>query len=299
MKKVFSIIIFALLPLLIVSDAASAGKINVVVSIYPLRDIVKQIGGDKLNVDFIVPAGASPHTFEPVPSDMIKISRARVLVIIGAGFEFWADKAIRSAGRKDLKVIVLSKGMALIHDEYSEGGAKSHRHEVADPHIWLDPLLTIEMVNKIKSVLVEMDGKNRAYYEERAEAFKRDLNALHLRIVESVRHFRTREYVTFHPAWNYFSKRYGLKVIGVIEESPGKEASPRHIARIVEYIRKSGAGVVFAEPQFSPKTARVIAKEAGAKVLFLDPLGGPDIRGRETYISLMEYNLMTLEEAMR
>lgn len=299
MKKVLFIIITALFPLLMAKDSFSAGKFNVVVSIYPLMDIVRQIGGDKLNVDFIVPAGASPHTFEPAPSDMIKLSRARVLVIIGAGFEYWADKAVRAAGRKDLKVLVLSKGMALIHDEHEEVGSKSHRHEAADPHIWLDPLLTIEMVDKIKSVLVEMDGKNSTYYEERAGAFRRELNALHLKIVESLRHFRTREYVTFHPAWNYFSKRYGLKVIGVIEESPGKEASPGHIARIVKHIRRTGAGVVFAEPQFSPKTARVIAKEAGAKVLFLDPLGGPDIRGRETYISLMEYNLTTLEEAMR
>jgi ABC-type Zn uptake system ZnuABC Zn-binding protein ZnuA len=105
--------------------------------------------------------------------------------------------------------------------------------------------------------------------------------------------------VTFHPAWNYFSKRYGLKVAGVIEESPGRESSPKHIAKIVSEIKRINSRIVFAEPQFNPKIAEVIAKEAGAKVLFLDPIGGADVKGRDTYIGLMRYNLSVMEEGMR
>ncbi len=95
-----------------------------------------------------------------------------------------------------------------------------------------------------------------------------------------MRTFRTKEYVTFHPAWDYFSRRYGLRVSGVIEEAPGKEPSPRHIATIIREIRQTGSNVVFVEPQFNPKIGEVIAKEANAKVLYLDPIGGQRARGR-------------------
>lgn len=275
-------------------------KVNVVVSIFPLKDIVEHIGGEMVRVDFVVPPGASPHTFEATPSDMIKIYNARLFVIIGAGLEFWSDKVIKSAGRKDLKVVVLSEGLPLIQgihlhsdSEKPEGG------NIADPHVWLDPLLAVKMVDRITAVLMELDSAHRDYFIGRAERFKRELYGLHSEITEKVKRFNTKEYVTFHAAWNYFSRRYGLKVVGVLEESPGKEASPKQIAGVVNEIRRSGARVIFAEPQFNPRTAEVIAKEAGAKVLFLDPIGGPGIKGRDTYIGLMRYNLLMLEKAMK
>lgn len=295
MKTLLLRLLFSFICPLIFTGISYAGKINVVVSIYPLKDIVKQAGGDMVDVDFIVPPGASPHTFEPTPSDMLKMHRARMFVIIGAGLEFWADRAVKAAGRRDLKVIALSEGMPLIYGGHSHGESRG----VADPHIWLDPLLTRDMADRIAFALIELDGANGSYYRKRAEVFKRQLYELHMRIMKAVSRFRTREYVTFHPAWNYFSRRYGLKVIGVIEESPGKEASPRHIVGLINEIRKTGARVVFAEPQFNPKMADVIAKEAGARVLMLDPLGGPDLKGRDTYIGLMLYNLSILEQAMR
>lgn len=279
---------------------AYAEKMNIVVSIYPLKDIVKQIGGDTVNVDFIVPPGASPHTFEPTPADMKKITNARALVIIGSGLEFWAERAIRAAGRRGLKVVVLSKGMPLIHESHTHEHAEAgHAGDIADPHIWLDPLLVREIAGRITTALIEMDSAHKAFYEKRSAEFMKELTALDARTAEAVRGFKTKEYVTFHAAWNYFSRRYGLKVAEVIEESPGKEASPKHMARIVKHIKQSGSKVVFAEPQFNPKMAEVIAREAGAQVLFLDPYGGPDIKGRDTYIGLMNYNLATLEKAMR
>ncbi|MCL4475384.1 MAG: metal ABC transporter substrate-binding protein [Nitrospirae bacterium] len=279
---------------------ADTEKIPVVVSIYPLKDMVQQVGGDRVQVDFMVPPGASPHTFEPKPSDMMRVHNARMFVIVGAGLEFWAEKAIRSAGGKDLKVLILSDGLPLIygadsHDEHR--GLQGQKR--ADPHVWLDPVLAKEMVNAIATALVAVDSSHGRYFRENAERFKKEIDSLDAFIAEKVKTFRTKEYVTFHPAWNYFSRRYGLRVVGVIEESPGKEPSPKHIARLVNEVKRIRARVVFAEPQFSPKVAGVIAKEAGAKVLFLDPNGGPGLQGRDTYIGLMRYNLSVLEGAMR
>lgn len=300
MKKLFGLISLYILSGLFTAQISYAEKVNVVVSIYPLRDIVQQVGGSRVNVNFMVPPGASPHTFEPTASDMAKINKSKMFVIIGSGLEFWADKAIKAAGGRNTRVIVLSKGMPLIHEDHDhERHGGHHDDEIADPHIWLDPLLVKDMAQKIADNLGEIDPVNRPYYLARAEGFKKELDKLHIEITNSVKTFRAREYVTFHPAWNYFSRRYGLKVMGVIEESPGKEASPRHIAGIIRAIKRSGAKAVFAEPQFNPKIAEVIAKEAGARVLFLDPIGSPDLQGRDSYLALMRYNLTILQEAMR
>ena len=125
------------------------------------------------------------------------------------------------------------------------------------------------------------------------------MDILHKEISDKVKTFKIKEYVTFHPAWNYFSKRYGLSVAGVIEESPGREPSPKHIARIIREVKRITSKVVFAEPQFNPAIAAVVAKEAGAKVLFLDPIGGSNIKGRDTYLGLMRYNLSVIEGAMK
>jgi ABC-type Zn uptake system ZnuABC Zn-binding protein ZnuA len=278
---------------------ADTEKIAIVVSIYPLKDMVGQIGGDRVQVVFMVPPGASPHTFEPKPQDMVKVHKARLFVIIGAGLEFWADKAIRSAGGRDLKVLTLSDGLPLLsgtdgHDDHLPSHSRS-----ADPHIWLDPQIAKEMVNSIARALIELDPSRGGYFRENAERFKKEIDNLDAFIAGKVKTFRIKEYVTFHSAWNYFSRRYGLRVAGVIEESPGKEPSPKHIARLAEEVKRTGAHVVFAEPQFSPKIAEVIASEAGAKVLFLDPNGGPGLPGRDTYIGLMRYNLSVLESAMK
>lgn len=299
MKRPVSAILSVLFFMLFFEASSYAQKIRVVVSIYPLKDITKQVGKDMVEVDFIVPPGASPHVFEPSPSDMLKIHNADILVLIGAGYEFWADKSVSSAGKPGLRVVRLSNGIPLL-EEGRPHEDKGHNGEgFADPHFWLDPLLAKVIADAIASALAEADPDDGKYFHENAERYKRDLQELHLRIANSVKNFRIRDYVTFHSAWNYFSRRYGLNIAGIIEESPGKEPSPKHIAKITSYIKKSGARVVFAEPQFNPKTAEVIAGESGAAILFLDPLGSPLIKGRDSYIGLMLYNLSTLEKAMK
>lgn len=292
---IFSVLIINILSLSL-SDALCEDKIMIVTSLFPIADLIKQVGGERVSVDYLIPPGVSPHAFEPKPSDMKKLNQARIFFVIGGRFEFWADKSMKALDKKP-KLIILSKGLPLLKDE-------DHRHhdhdreEAFDPHIWLDPLMVLMMVERIRDALIELDPLGGEYYIQRAWEFKEKIMKLHQRITETVKGFKIREFVTFHSAWNYFSKRYGLKVLGIIEESPGKEASPAHIARIVKEIRKSKTKVVFVEPQFNPKEAVVIAKETGAKVFMLDPIGGPDIRGRDSYINLMDYNLTILKRAL-
>ncbi|BCB95836.1 periplasmic solute-binding protein [Dissulfurispira thermophila] len=299
MKKTF--VFLFLLIYLFFARAVLAEPVKVIVSIHPLYDITKQIGKDKVIVKTLLPPAASPHTFEPTPKQMMELYNAKVFIKIGAGLEFWADRVVKAASNKNLMVIDLSNDMPLIYGihEHEHEHGHGHKGQTADPHFWLDPVLTKKIVDRVANTLIKIDPQNRKLYTDNADSYKKELDRLNEEILQKVKIFKTREYVTFHPAWNYFSKRYGLKVIGVIEEAPGRELAPRDIARIIQGLKKSNARVVFAEPQFNPKIAEAIAKEVNAKVLFLDPIGAANIPDRDTYIKLMRYNLLQMEKAMR
>lgn len=276
---------------LIIASHSYAEKIKVIASIVPLADFVKQVGGERVDVKLLLLPGASPHIYEPTPKAMKDVSDTMVFVKIGAGLEFWAEKIIKASGNKRLIIVDSSSGVSLIRETHS------HSPLSADPHIWLDPVIAGSIVSKIEKALIEADPQGAEFYKHNASLYKKKLSQLDKEISVKVNAFRIKEYVTFHPAWNYFSKRYGLRVAGVIEESPGKEPSPKHIAKIIKEINRIGSRVVFAEPQFNPKIAETVAKESGARVLYLDPIGGQ--KGRETYINMMKYNISIMDSVMK
>lgn len=284
------LILFILAFLLAGVVPSYAGKIKVIASIAPLADFARQVGGDRVEVKLMLPPGASPHTFEPTPRAIQDISDARVFIKIGAGLEFWAEKIIKAAANKNLVIVDSSSGVSLLRDPHSHG------HRSADPHIWLDPVIAGGIIAKIENAFIRADPENTEHYRLNALQYREKLSALDADISRRVKELKTKEYVTFHPAWNYFSKRYGMKVAAVIEESPGKEPSPKHMQKIINKIKAIGKKVVFVEPQFNPKIAEVIAKESGAKVVYLDPIGGQ--KGRETYLDMMKYNIAAIEKAM-
>jgi zinc transport system substrate-binding protein len=276
-------------------------KIPVAASIFPVADMVKQVGGDYVEVISVIPPGASPHTYEPKPSVLKRISSVKIFFMIGAGLEYWNEKFVKSTGGKLTKV-VLSDGVDLIHEKehhHGEKAGKPHSEDTfANPHIWLDVEIAKSMVKRIVTALISLDNGHASYYEERGNKYIAELDRLDRTIYKETEKFKIKKYVSFHPAWEYFARRYGLESAGVIESVPGKSPTPLEIKRIVENIKIHGVRAVFAEPQFNPKVAEVIAKEAGIKVLMLDPMGGPGIKERESYIDIMKYNLKILREAM-
>jgi zinc transport system substrate-binding protein len=279
-------------------------KVPVIASIFPVADMVKQVGGMYVDVTIVIPSGASPHTFEPRPSLLKKISKARVFFMIGAGLELWAGNFARLSNNQ-LVTVKLSEGIPLIKlSKHNHGGFDPHHgakdigSDFANPHIWLDPNIAKLMVNKIISVLCKLDNKNMKYYEQSGLAYLDKLDTLHDLISSTVEKFKIKKYVCFHPAWDYFARQYELESVGVIEAAPGRNPTPRNIKKIVSLIKQYHIRAVFAEPQLNPKVAEVIAGEADVKVLLLDPMGGPDIKGRNSYFDLMKYNLKVLQEAM-
>ena len=283
-------------------------KLPVIASIYPVADMVRQVGGDHVDVTFVLPAGASPHTFEPKPSLVKKFSSARIFFRIGAGLEFWAEKFIELAG-SGLTTIALSEGVSLIHtaeyhhedkaEHHVESGTSDHESSVANPHIWLDPAIAKSMVDKITAVLCEVDHQHLTYYKQRGQNYWNDLDKLDRLIKVKVANFNIKKYVSFHASWVYFARHYGLEPVGIIEAAPGRNPTPIQIKNIVAMIKRDHIRAVFAEPQLNPRAAEIIAREAEVNVLLLDPLGGPNLKGRNTYLDLMNYNLNVMQEAMK
>ncbi|OPZ91684.1 MAG: High-affinity zinc uptake system binding-protein ZnuA precursor [candidate division TA06 bacterium ADurb.Bin417] len=209
---------------------------------------------------------------------------------------------MRAAGQPDLKRVVLAEGLPLIrethHHEPGETDGAPGMGGIGNPHLWLDPVLAGRMAARLTEALVEIDPDGVAYYRQREAAYQAELKRLDAEIAAAVGRFRTRAYVSFHPAWTYFGRRYGLAEAGVIEAAAGREPTPAQLEAIVRSVKKYAIRAVFAEPQFSPRIAEAVAENTGARVLFLDPLGNPEDPERDTYLELMRYNLKVMKTGL-
>jgi zinc transport system substrate-binding protein len=275
--------LLTLVPVLFLLAAACTGPeskgdgLKVIVSLQPLAGFVEKVGGDKVHVAMMVPPGASPHTYEPRPSQLKEVSTADLFVKVGSGVEFelvWMDRII--GVNKKMPVVDCSVGVELIgadvhnegHDEGREDVAR--RHAGADPHIWLSTRNAGIMVNNIYEGLALTDPANSDYYAGNRDRFFAELDALDNEIERILSKKKTRRVMVYHPAWAYLARDYGLEEVPI--ERAGKEASPAGIAGVVRQAREHGIKVIFASPEFSTRSAEVVAKEIGGRVVLLSPL---------------------------
>ena len=294
----------------------SGAKVQIVTTIFPLAAILQNVGGELVHVTTLLPAGASPHTYEPTVEQAKAVSRADLLVYIGGGLDDWILKMAAAAGEGCTVVEVLDfmEGSLLpFTAEGAEGAGKerpaagerrsgdhthSHLHPY-DPHIWTDPLLVQgEIAPALAEILAAIKPESERQFQQNLNAFQEELQVLHADIEAALHGFAGKRFITYHSSWNYFASRYGLGKPVHVEEFPGQELSAKWLAELVELARELEVKVVFAEPQLSSKAAAVIAAEIGGRVLILDPLGGEGLPGRDSYCSLMRYNLEILQEGL-
>ena len=249
-------LIGAYLLILIPQTEKNEEKIGVVVSIPPQAEFVERTGGNKVQVTVMVPPGASPHTYEPIPSQLKEVSKAKIYAKVGSGVEFelaWMDKII--SVNKEMLVVDCSKGIELIEN---------------DPHIWLSPKNARIMVENIYQGLIQIDPANQEWYARNKEKYLQELDKLDNEIAQDLSEKKNRKIMVHHPAWAYFARDYGLEQIPI--EKEGKEPTPQGIASLIKQARENNITVIFASPQFSTKTAEVIAKEINGKVVLISPL---------------------------
>lgn len=248
------------------------GKVGVVVTILPQAEFVENVGGEKVEVTVMVPPGASPHTYEPSPAQMTALAKAEMYARVGSGVEFeivWMDKLI--ATNQAIVVVDCAEGVEfremVAEGEHEEDG---EHNGMMDPHIWMSPANAQVMVRNICDGLIEVDPENRSFYEKNRDDYLRKLVEIDQEIREGLAGVKNRRFMVYHPAFGYFAQEYDLTMIPIEEE--GKEPTAAGLTRLIEQAKAHDTRVIFAEPQFDPKSAEVIAEAIGGRVVLIDPL---------------------------
>jgi zinc transport system substrate-binding protein len=257
-------------------SASGSGRTEVAAGFYPLAFAAEEVGGDRVAVTNLTPAGSEPHDLEVSPDDVAALRDADLVLLLGHGFQPQLEDA---AGDGDGVLRLLdTEGLALLAGE--------------DPHVWLDPIRYAAIARRVAAAL-EVPAA--------ADPFAAELEALHQEFERGLADCERRELVTSHQAFAYLAERYGLEQIPVTGLSPEAEVDPGRLEDVVDTVRESGATTVFVEPLVSPRIAETVAREAGATTAVLDPLEGlteEQVSGGEDYFSVMRQNLAALRAAL-
>ena len=265
------------------------GGMKVAATIFPLYDMVREIGGERVEVELIVSPGASPHLFEFTPGKLRSLQKSRVIFCIGHGVDDWLT-GVKNA-LQGASISIVDKGISLIPSGRSLRGRITY-----NPHYWLSIPEAIVISENIKEILQREDPKNAVYYEKNFREFSQKLKKAEKRYTKMLSRCKKRKIVTFHDAWVYFARFLNLEILGTFEPSGAGEPSPRHLRELARKIKKYHVRVIFIEPQLSSSVLDTFAKEQRLKLKVLDPLGG--IEGRKNYLELMDYNVKTVKEAL-
>jgi zinc transport system substrate-binding protein len=258
--RITLLVLLALVPLLgdcLSQNEIAAGQINIVTTIAPQEEFIRSVGGDKVQIIVMVPPGAEPHTFEPTPRQVQQMAEADIYVKNGAGLEFWIEKLLLV--NREMLIVDSSKGVDLIGE-----GAE------IDPHIWLSLRNAAIQVGNICAGLIELDPENAEYYRRNRDDYLQKLATLDAELNQKLASKERKIFMVDHPAWTYFARDYGLRQVALMENET--EPGPRYLARVVDLGRENNISTIFAEPEFNPKAAEVIAREMKAQVVTIDPL---------------------------
>jgi len=267
-------------------------KVRVVASFYPIFDFVKKVGGDRVEVSSLIPIGIEPHDYEPTIQQVQNAQTADMLVINGGGFEEEWVKDIDAEFLLDASV-----GLNLT------GHAKEKRNGSMDPHIWLDPTLAKQQVEKIRDGLIKVDPANTAYYNENANRFISELDSLDRTIKSELSNCEKKDFIAFHNAFSYFASRYGLTQHSIQGVSPEAEVLPQRLQQTINLARDMGLDTIYSEELVDPRFASVIAQEIpNGKVLVLSPIEGIDKEEQNAgvdYLDKMKENIENLKVGLK
>ena len=254
MKKLLYLILFSSL---------TFAKTNIIVSILPQKIFVDKIGGDRVETSVMVKIGSSPHNYSPKPSQMRSVSKADIYFTIGVEFEeIWLKKFTNQ--NRNLVVVDLADGI-------KKAEIQEHKHKELDPHVWVAPINVKVIAQNIANTLIEQDKNSSKYYENNLKIFLEELDSLDLEIKEILKDVKKDSaFMVFHPSWGYFAKAYNLQQIAV--EVDGKEPKMRALVKLMKEAKEKNIRAIFTQPEFSDKSAKILANNLHIKVIKASPL---------------------------
>jgi len=286
-------------------------KLQVITSASFLNEFSQNVGKEMIDVTLLVPMGADPHDWEPTIRDRERLQKADIIIVNGIGYEHWLI-SLDSKGNQGI-LVDTSNGIldSEKHNDHAEEDEHNdhaeedehndhaeedeHIHGNLDPHIWLNPVYAQLQVKNIADALSDSDSANKNYYQSNAEIYNKELDLLDSKIRIELSGCKT-DFITFHNAFSYFAKEYGLTQHTIISSNDSHgEVTPKTLEKIISLAKELDIQIIFAEESTSTKTSQIIADELGGKVLVLSPL---EIVSDETYVEKMTQNLDSLKEAL-
>lgn len=278
----------------------------VAATVFPIADIAQNLAGGRVKVITVLPPGASPHAFEPKPDQVKALAQVQGLIMVGGGLDDWAQSLLTSA---TTNAPLLNLYQKTTEERSPTGqplppGASPH-NAPPNPHLWLDPILVRDgLAPAIAAFLAQVDPQGQETFQKNLGAYQAQLTQLDQKVTCTLGPLKQRHFIQMHGAWDGFALRYGLAVLGTMEEHPGQEISAKEMTAIVGRAKQQKANVgipvpVIAEPQTNSQVAQALATEVGGHVYTLDPLGGPQLEGRNSYLALMDYNLAMWVRALQ
>ncbi len=276
------------------------GAIQVVATTTVLADLVRQVGGSRVDVSSLVPKGGEVHTFDPNPSDAQRLVRARLIVMNGLGLDDWLADLATKAG-VSAPIVRLGEDLAGVSYLTHDGQPAATGAATVNPHLWLDVAYAERYVAKLTAALKTADPADATAFDQGAAAYTArlaDLDAW-VRSTTGAIPAADRKVVSFHDAFPYYAAAYGLTVVGTVVEAPGQDPSAGQVAALVRTIRDEGVKAILSEAQFSPALSKTIADETGATVvsdLYTDSLGDAPA---DTYEGIVRWDTERLVAALR
>jgi len=255
--------------------------------------ILSEVVGTRGTVIDMLPPGASPHTYEPRPSDLKMVQNADAFFSVAPNLDGWASKL----EAKQTRALI-----DFVHEEMRLYGSHPHAErsghtEETDPHFWMDPNTVRAMVPDLVAFLSSVDPEGEPLYKRNGDAFMGSLDELDKELATSLKTYRGAKVALFHPSVMYLLRRYGIEAPVILEPSPGQEPSARDMARMVKTIRDLKVRAIFSEPQLPSRPAEVLGEATGIPVSMLNPLGGGPDTSR--YSDLIRANVKSLKEALQ
>jgi zinc transport system substrate-binding protein len=303
------------LPVRAADPVPARRPLHILATFAPIHSWAVNVAGEDATVEMLLPGDVGPHDFQLRPQDIQKIRRADIILANGLGIDDWLQKAIQANARDSADRIVLTSAglksefirhlpMLSLDPEGSRGSGHAHSHDpggdgdAPNPHVWLDPVLAAHGVTNILEALQRADPMHAAAYARRAEGYVERLWTLHREFESALDPLPHKAIVTYHDAFPYFCRRYNLTLVGVVEEVPSVNPSPRYLTRLSKVIRARNVRVIFTEPQFSPRLVQQLSKDLGVRFAELDVLetGKPSAT---FYEEAMRVNLESLKSALR
>lgn len=296
------------------TTGSNSDALTVYTTIYPLEYFAERIGGDTVEVESMVPAGADEHTYEPTSKTMLELAEADLFLYNGLGLEPFADKVVETLSSEGVTSVGVGEQVDIeldhdhIHEEAhteeahsSEVEEDEHDHGGVDPHVWIDPALAEQMAEVVKKELVAINPDEEALYNKNYEAFAAELEQLDEDFHTMADAAAHKEILVSHAAYGYWEESYDIEQLSVAGLSPTDEPSQKELKELADTATEHGIGYVIFEQNITPKIAEVIQKEIGAESLRLHNLATlteEDIKDGEDYMSIMKKNIETLKTAM-